>query len=37
MINPLWKNGNIVNTYELVEDTELNNGPQTPGACVSIV
>lgn len=25
MINPLWGNGNIVNTYELIEDIELYN------------
>lgn len=25
MINPLWGNGNIVNTYELVEDIEFHN------------
>jgi len=36
MINPLWGNGNIVNTYELSEDIALQKD-QTEGAFVSIV
>lgn len=31
MINPLWGNGNIVNTYELIEDIELNNRTRLRG------
>lgn len=31
LINPLWGNGNIVNTYKFMEDTELYNRTRVRG------